>query len=108
MENTEIQVQHGLLYLMTKIHIQQVVLQLIQIILLLFGLEPEKMSGEDTLLTAMEYTNQIMEVKLEKYGFKKRTEHISKIIVHPENSNIVWVAAQGPLWKKVDKVFIKQ
>ena len=30
----------------------------------------------------------------------KKTEHISKIIVHPENSNIVWVVAQGPLWKK--------
>ena len=29
-----------------------------------------------------------------------KTEHISKIIVHPENSNIVWVATQGPLWKK--------
>ncbi|MDC3051215.1 glycosyl hydrolase [Bacteroidota bacterium] len=29
-----------------------------------------------------------------------KTEHISKIIVHPENSNIIWVAAQGPLWKK--------
>lgn len=26
------------------------------------------------------------------------TEHISKIIVHPNNSDIVWVAAQGPLW----------
>ena len=33
----------------------------------------------------------------------KKTEHISKIIVHPENSNIVWVAAQGPLWKKGSK-----
>ncbi|MBP2832812.1 glycosyl hydrolase [Aquimarina sp. U1-2] len=30
----------------------------------------------------------------------KRSEHISKIIVHPENSNIIWVAVQGPLWKK--------
>ncbi len=30
----------------------------------------------------------------------KNSEHISKIIVHPENSNIVWVAAQGPLWNK--------
>lgn len=30
----------------------------------------------------------------------KKTEHISKIIIHPENSNVVWVAAQGPLWKK--------
>ncbi|MEK6477167.1 glycosyl hydrolase [Catalinimonas sp. 4WD22] len=28
------------------------------------------------------------------------SEHISKIIVHPENSDIVWVAAQGPLWNK--------
>ncbi len=30
----------------------------------------------------------------------KLSEHISKIIVHPNNSNIVWVAAQGPLWSK--------
>lgn len=30
----------------------------------------------------------------------KNSEHISEIIVHPENSNIVWVAAQGPLWAK--------
>lgn len=28
----------------------------------------------------------------------KATEHISKIIVHPEDSDIMWVAAQGPLW----------
>ncbi len=26
------------------------------------------------------------------------SEHISKIIVHPEDSNTVWVASQGPLW----------
>ena len=30
----------------------------------------------------------------------KASEHISKIIVHPNNSNVVWVAAQGPLWSK--------
>jgi photosystem II stability/assembly factor-like uncharacterized protein len=30
----------------------------------------------------------------------KTSEHISKIIIHPTNSNIVWVAAQGPLWSK--------
>lgn len=30
----------------------------------------------------------------------KKSEHISKIIVHPKNSNIIWVAAQGPLWSK--------
>ncbi len=28
----------------------------------------------------------------------KNSDHISKIIVHPENSDIIWVAAQGPLW----------
>nr|WP_299068077.1 sialidase family protein [uncultured Allomuricauda sp.] len=28
------------------------------------------------------------------------SEHISKIMVHPENPNIIWVAAQGPLWSK--------
>ncbi len=26
------------------------------------------------------------------------SEHISKIVVHPEDSDTVWVAAQGPLW----------
>lgn len=30
----------------------------------------------------------------------KKSNHISKIIVHPNNSNTVWVAAQGPLWSK--------
>ncbi|MEM6361569.1 MAG: glycosyl hydrolase [Bacteroidota bacterium] len=30
----------------------------------------------------------------------KSSEHISEIIVHPENSNVIWVASQGPLWNK--------
>ncbi len=30
----------------------------------------------------------------------KESQHISKIIVHPDNSKIIWVAAQGPLWSK--------
>ena len=30
----------------------------------------------------------------------RKSEHISEIIVHPDNSNIVWVAVQGPLWTK--------
>lgn len=28
----------------------------------------------------------------------KKSEHISEIIIHPENSNVMWVASQGPLW----------
>ncbi len=30
----------------------------------------------------------------------KKSEHISKIIVHPKNPDIVWVASQRPLWNK--------
>ena len=30
----------------------------------------------------------------------KESEHISKIIIHPDNSNVLWVAVQGPLWNK--------
>ena len=30
----------------------------------------------------------------------KNSEHISKIIVHPNNSNTIMVASQGPLWSK--------
>ncbi len=30
----------------------------------------------------------------------KDSQHISKIIVHPDNSDVVWVASQGPLWNK--------
>ena len=30
----------------------------------------------------------------------ENSNHISKIIVHPEDPNTVWVAAQGPLWSK--------
>jgi photosystem II stability/assembly factor-like uncharacterized protein len=28
----------------------------------------------------------------------KRTEHIGKILIDPRDANVVWVAAQGPLW----------
>lgn len=30
----------------------------------------------------------------------KKSEHISEITIHPKNSDIIWVAAQGPLWNK--------
>jgi photosystem II stability/assembly factor-like uncharacterized protein/regulator of replication initiation timing len=30
----------------------------------------------------------------------KESQHISKIIVNPENSNVVFAAVQGPLWSK--------
>ena len=33
----------------------------------------------------------------EKKGLES-SEHISKIIVHPDDPNTVWVASQGPLW----------
>jgi len=30
----------------------------------------------------------------------KNSEHVSKIMIHPDNSDIIWVASQGPLWSK--------
>ncbi|MEM6369288.1 MAG: glycosyl hydrolase [Myxococcota bacterium] len=30
----------------------------------------------------------------------KASEHIGKIIIHPSDSNTLWVAAEGPLWSK--------
>jgi len=30
----------------------------------------------------------------------KNSNHISKIVIHPENSDVIWVASQGPLWTK--------
>ncbi|MEO1436110.1 MAG: glycosyl hydrolase, partial [Bacteroidota bacterium] len=30
----------------------------------------------------------------------KTSEHLSKIIIHPHNSDVIWVASQGPLWSK--------
>lgn len=33
-----------------------------------------------------------------KFSGLKNSEHISKIIVNPKNSQEIWVAAQGPLW----------
>ena len=30
----------------------------------------------------------------------KNSEHIGNIIIHPENEDIVWVSAYGPLWSK--------
>ena len=30
----------------------------------------------------------------------ENSEHLSKIIIQPENSDVVWAASQGPLWSK--------
>lgn len=35
-----------------------------------------------------------------KNGGLQASERISEIVVHPENSSVIWVAAQGPLWNK--------
>ncbi len=33
----------------------------------------------------------------ENMGLKK-SEHISRIVIHPENQDVLWVSAQGPQW----------
>lgn len=30
----------------------------------------------------------------------KKSEHISTVVIHPNDSNTLWVAAQGPLWSE--------
>lgn len=30
----------------------------------------------------------------------QESEHISKIIIHPDNPEVIWVATQGPLWSE--------
>ncbi|MEO0592527.1 MAG: glycosyl hydrolase [Myxococcota bacterium] len=30
----------------------------------------------------------------------KASDHIGKIVIHPDDSNTLWVAAEGPLWSK--------
>ena len=35
----------------------------------------------------------------------KNSEHISKIVIHPKDSNIIWVASQGPLGSLFVTVF---
>ena len=32
-----------------------------------------------------------------KYGFKK-SEHVSEVLIHPNDPNTIWVASQGPMW----------
>jgi photosystem II stability/assembly factor-like uncharacterized protein len=43
------------------------------------------------------YVSQDGGKTFENVGLKE-SEHVSKIVVDPRNSNIVYVAAQGPLW----------
>lgn len=31
------------------------------------------------------------------------SERISKVVIHPDNSDVIWVAAQGPLWNSGDE-----
>ena len=62
------------------------------------GLARGRMSVGDTLALAMVFTDQ--EDGGETWVNKglKDSQHISTIIVHPENSDVVWVAVHGPLW----------
>ncbi|NIO00755.1 MAG: glycosyl hydrolase [Candidatus Latescibacteria bacterium] len=45
------------------------------------------------------YRSQDGGTSWENLGLKE-SHHISKIIIHPKYSNIIWAAAQGPLWSK--------
>ena len=49
-------------------------------------------------VTEMECIEALMEEESWKNMGLKKSEHISEIIVHPDDSNVVYVASQGPLW----------
>jgi len=60
-------------------------------------------SGENNSQRSVSYGDGVYKSEDGGKSFKnvglKNSEHIGKIIVHPSNSNVVYVAAQGPLWK---------
>ncbi len=59
-------------------------------------------SGENNSQRAVSYGDGVYKSEDGGKSFKnmglKNSEHIGKIIVHPDNANVVYVAAQGPLW----------
>ncbi len=59
-------------------------------------------TGENNNQRSVAYGDGIYKSKDGGSSWKKmgleNSEHIGKIIVHPTNSNVVWVAAIGPLW----------
>ena len=57
-----------------------------------FGLEQEKMS-EDAMFIA--YLLVMMEEKTWENSGLKKSEHISKIIVHSRDPNTIWVAVRN-------------
>ncbi len=60
-------------------------------------------SGENNSQRSVSYGDGVYKSEDGGKSFKnmglKNSEHIGKIIIHPDNPNVVYVAAQGPLWK---------
>lgn len=60
-------------------------------------------SGENNSQRSVSYGDGIYKSEDGGKSFKnmglKKSEHIGKIVVDPRNSDVVYVAAQGPLWK---------
>ena len=61
-------------------------------------------SGENNAQRSVGYGDGLYKSTDGGQSFQKvgleNSEHIGRIVVHPKNSNIVYVAAQGPLWKE--------
>ncbi|MFQ5334540.1 MAG: glycosyl hydrolase [Flavobacteriales bacterium] len=61
-------------------------------------------TGENNNQRSVGYGDGVYKSEDDGLTWKKmgleHTEHISKIIVHPDNSKTVYVAAYGPLWSK--------
>ena len=83
---------------MTNLFIRLAVLRLTQIIHIRFGLGQVKTLAVVTLVLETAYTKSTDGGKSWENMGLKNSEHISKIISHPDNSDVIMVAVQGPLW----------
>ena len=61
-------------------------------------------TGENNNQRSVAYGDGVYKSVVGGKSFKnmglKSSEHIGKIIIHPTNENIVWVAAYGPVWSQ--------
>ena len=55
----------------------------------------EKLGLEIVFLMVMVYINLLMVARTGKHMGLEKSQQISRIIIHPDNNNIIYVAAQG-------------
>ncbi len=85
-------------FLITKAHFRLATSRLIRKILQPFGLAQARTTANAALVMAMAFIDLKMADKSWRNMGLKTSEHIGRIAIDPRDSNVVYVAAQGPLW----------